>query len=46
MSGYLLGEEQKFIQAPNIFGWLQKPPRFRELARVIHEALKASEGEQ
>jgi nitrogen-specific signal transduction histidine kinase len=25
MSGYLLGEEQKFIQAPNIYGWLQNP---------------------
>lgn len=46
MSGYLLGEEQKFIQAPNIFGWLQKPPRFRELAHVIHEALKAGEGKR
>ncbi len=41
MSGYLLGEEQKFIQAPNIYGWLQKPPRFQNLAKVIHEALKS-----
>lgn len=40
MSGYFLGEEQKFIQAPNIYGWLQKPPRFQNLAKVIHEALK------
>jgi len=42
MSGYLLGEEQKFIQAPNICGWLQKPPRFQNLAWVIHEALKSA----
>lgn len=42
MSGCLMGEEQKFIQAPNIFGWLQKPPRFEELARTIHEAIHAA----
>ncbi|MFN4178735.1 MAG: response regulator [Armatimonadota bacterium] len=40
MSGYFLGEEQKFIQAPNIYGWLQKPPRFQTLAKVIYQALK------
>lgn len=43
MSGYLMSEEQKFIQAPNIFGWLQKPPRFKDLARTIHEAIHAAE---
>lgn len=42
MSGYLLGEEQKFIQAPNIYGWLQKPPRFQILAKVIREALESA----
>ncbi|MGQ9462456.1 MAG: response regulator [Candidatus Fervidibacter sp.] len=43
MSGYLVGEEQKFIQAPNIFGWLQKPPRFKDLARTIHEVIYTAE---
>lgn len=39
ITGYPLGEIHSVLNAPNIAGWIQKPPRLSMLARVLHGAL-------
>lgn len=41
MTGYLLSEDQQFLQIPNIVGWLQKPPNFSTLAKTLAHALRS-----